>query len=64
VEGTEVLDEVEACEVVVVVNEVLEDVVGAELVTLFKVDVDEVEGSPVLVEVEVVEVVEPGTRPR
>jgi hypothetical protein len=56
VEGTEVVDEVEACEVVVVVNEDVEEVVEEELATLLKVDVDEIEGTPVFVEDEVVEV--------
>lgn len=58
-------DEVEACEVVVVVNEIVEEeVVGVELVTLFQVNVDEVEITPALVDDEVVEVVEPGRRPK
>ena len=57
-------DEVEACEVVVVVNEIVEEVVGVELVTLFQVNVDEVETTPALVDDEVVEAVEPGRRPK
>jgi hypothetical protein len=59
------LEVVETSEVVVV-NEVVEEGVCVELVKLFHVDVDEMEGTPAPVVDEVVEVeaVEPGMRPR